>query len=132
MPCCPSCDENPDRQDAERARREHPDKCIGSRAAATQKDEEEANRMKARWCLPRTFGLDVMSKVAAVACHSLMMSQLSRALQDLFPDGFHEVAYVPKRYIQGRFLEAGPLQAPSTGPCLPSSHRGYRACLRVE
>ena len=66
--------------DAERLRRQHPDRFVGSRLVVTEKAEDESSRIKARWVLQGHQDPDVDAKVAAGSCHSPTMSQLSRNL----------------------------------------------------
>ena len=94
--------------DAERIRRERPDRLIGSRFVVTEKVEEEGSRIKARWCLQGHLDPDVEAKVLSGACHSPTMSHLSRSLLLQL--------LVSKRWrlclgdVKGAFLEAGPLK----------------------
>ena len=65
---------------AERIKKDFPDRFVGSRFVVTRKVDVEGTRIKSRWCLQGHLDPDVMQKVSSGACHSPTMSQLSRAL----------------------------------------------------
>ena len=94
--------------DAERIRRQHPDRFVGSRFVVTEKTEDDSTRIKARWCLQGHLDPDVESKALSGACHSPTMPQLSRSLllQVIASKGW----WMCLGDIKGAFLEAGPLK----------------------
>ena len=94
--------------DAARIRRKQSHRFVGSRFVVTRKEDEDGERVKARWCLQGHLDPDVLSKVTSGACRSPTMSQLSRSLflQVIASKGWQMCL----GDIKGAFLEAGPLK----------------------
>lgn len=88
-------------------KKKYPDRFIGSRFVVTNKQDEDGERVKSRWCLQGHSDPDFADKIASGLCHSPTLSQLSRALilQILVSKGWTMCL----GDIKGAFLEAGPL-----------------------
>ncbi len=93
--------------DALKFKNKYPDRFIGSRFVVTNKQDEDGERVKSRWCLQGHSDPDFADKIASGLCHSPTLSQLSRALilQILVSKGWTMCL----GDIKGAFLEAGPL-----------------------
>ena len=93
--------------EAKKFRERYPNRFIGSRFVVTNKQDEDGERVKSRWCLQGHSDPDFADKIASGLCHSPTLSQLSRALilQILVSKGWTMCL----GDIKGAFLEAGPL-----------------------
>eukprot|EP00435_Cladocopium_sp_Y103_P038172 s134_g10.t1 len=78
---------------------------IGSRFVVVNKNDEDGQRIKSRWCLQGHLDPDFKEKIGSGVCHSPTLHQLSRALvlQLLVSKGW----LMQLGDIKGAFLEAG-------------------------
>eukprot|EP00435_Cladocopium_sp_Y103_P052219 s999_g16.t1 len=91
-----------------RAIRKHQaDRFIGSRFVIVNKQDEEGERVKSRWCLQGHLDPDFHEKILSGACHSPTLHPLSRALLLQILSSKRWTLQLGD--IKGAFLEAGPL-----------------------
>eukprot|EP00435_Cladocopium_sp_Y103_P013790 s2127_g3.t1 len=89
---------------AQKIRREQPDRIMSGRFVITEKKEDNSCRIKARWCLRGHHDPDLVEKVLSGKCHSPTLSQLGRSaiLQLIVSFGWK----LNLGDIKGAFLEA--------------------------
>ena len=66
--------------EAANIRKHKHDRIMSSRFVITEKQEDNASRVKSRWCLRGHHDPDLVQKVLAGKCHSPTLSQLGRSL----------------------------------------------------
>ena len=95
-------------KDAQRIKRDHADRFVGSRFLITRKVDEEGSRIKARWCIQGHSDPDVVTKDFSGACDSPTMSEMSRAL--LLQIMVSNKWQMCLGDVKAAFLESGPLK----------------------
>ena len=92
---------------AKAIRRHQSDRFIGSRVVIINKQDEDGERVKSRWCLQGHLDPDFQEKIRSGACHSPTLHPLSRAL--LLQIISSKKWTLQLGDIKGAFLEAGPI-----------------------